>query len=156
MFDYIPNAENFEIDVILGNLDIDENIEIQNELFENDTDTSEITGLAEEVLEKIPHDERILTELPTTPEILFIDEDDISKVHIDKKDKASTKNNPKKATGSGNSFVCIYCEKQYSRQKPYQMHVSVCSKERKFQVKERTYFDCLFIIVADTYGFTLG
>ena len=31
MADYIPNAENFEIDVILGNLDIDENIEIQNE-----------------------------------------------------------------------------------------------------------------------------
>ena len=63
MADYIPNAENFEMDVILGNLDIDEKIEIQNELFENDTDTSEITGLDEEVLEKI-HDERILTELP--------------------------------------------------------------------------------------------
>ena len=122
MADYIPNAENFEIDVILGNLHIDENIEIQNELFENDTDTSEITGLDEEVLEKI-HDERILTELPTTPEILFIDEDDISKVHIDKKDKASTKNN---------------------------------LKERKFQVKERRYFYCLFVIVVDTYGFTLG
>ena len=51
MADYILNAENFEIDVILSNLDIDENIEIQNELFENDTDTSEITGLDEEVLE---------------------------------------------------------------------------------------------------------
>ena len=155
MADHVPNAENFEIDVILGNLDIDENIEIQNELFENDTDTSEITGLDEEVLVKI-HDERILTELPTTPEILFIDEDDISKVHIDKKDKASTKNNLKTATGSGNSFVCIYCEKQYSRQKPYQMHVSVCCKERKFQVKERRHFYCLFVIVVDTYGFTLG
>ena len=95
MADYILNAENFEIDVILSNLDIDENIEIQNELFENDTDTSEITGLDEEVLEKI-HDERILTELPATPEILFIDEDDISKVHIDKKDQASTKKNLKK------------------------------------------------------------
>ena len=35
----------------LGNLDIDENIEIQNELFKNDTDASEITGLDEEVLE---------------------------------------------------------------------------------------------------------
>ena len=66
MADYIPNAENFEIDVILGNLDIDENMEIQNELFENDTDTSEITGLDEEVLENM-HIERILTELPTTP-----------------------------------------------------------------------------------------
>ena len=66
MADYISNAENFEIDVILGNLDIDENMEIQNELFENDTDTSEITGLDEEVLENV-HDERILTELPTTP-----------------------------------------------------------------------------------------
>ena len=108
MFDYIPNAENFEIDIILGNLDIDENIEIQNELFENDTDTSEITGLAEEVLEKIPHDERILTELPTTPKILFIDEDDISKVHIDKKDEASTKNNLKKLQDQGTvSFVFI-------------------------------------------------
>ena len=106
MADYILNAENFEIDVILGNLDIDENIEIQNELFENDTDTSEITGLDEEVLENI-HDERILTELPTTSEILFIDEDDISKVHIDKKDQASTKKNLKKATGSGNRFVFI-------------------------------------------------
>ena len=81
MADNILNAENFEIDFILGNLDIDENIEIQNELFENDTDASEITGLDEEVLENIP-EERILTELPTTPEILFIDEDDISKVHI--------------------------------------------------------------------------
>ena len=134
MADYIPNAEDFEIDVILGNLDIDENIEIQNELIENDTNTSEITDLDEEVLEKI-HDERIFSELPTTPEILFIDEDDISKVHIDKKDQASTKNNLKKATGSGNSFVCIYCEKQYSRQKPYEMHVSVCCKERKVQIK---------------------
>ena len=66
MADYIPNAENFEIDVILGNLDIDENMEIQNELFENDTDTSEITGLDEEVLENM-HNELILTELPTTP-----------------------------------------------------------------------------------------
>ena len=33
MADYIPNAKNFEIDVTLGNLDIDKNIEIQNELF---------------------------------------------------------------------------------------------------------------------------
>ena len=33
MADYIPNAKNFEIGVILGNLDIDKNIEIQNELF---------------------------------------------------------------------------------------------------------------------------
>ena len=90
MADNISNAENFEIDFILGNLDIDENIEIQNELFENDTDASEITGLDEEVLENIP-EERILTELPTTPEILFIDEDDISKVHIDKKNQASMK-----------------------------------------------------------------
>ena len=107
MADHVPNAENFEIDVILGNLDIDENIEIQNELFENDTDTSEITGLDEEVLVKI-HDERILTELPTTPEILFIDEDDISKVHIDKKDEASTKNNLKKLQDQGTvSFVFI-------------------------------------------------
>ena len=48
MADYIPNAEDFEIDVILGNLDIDENIEIQNELIENDTNTSEITDLDEE------------------------------------------------------------------------------------------------------------
>ena len=134
MADYIPNAEDFEIDVILGNLDIDENIEIQNELFENDTNTSEITDLDEEVLEKI-HDERIFSELPTTPEILFIDEDDISKVHIDKKDQESPKKNLKKATGSGNSFACVYCEKQYSRQKPYEMHVSVCCKERKVQVK---------------------
>ena len=155
MADYIPDAENFEMDVILGNLDIDENIEIQNELFENDTDTSEITGLDEEVLEKI-HDERILTELLAAPEILFIDEDDISKVYIDKKDQASTKKNLKKATGSGNSFVCIYCEKQYSRQKPYQMHVSVCCKERKVQVKEGRYFYCSFVIVVVTYGFTLG
>ena len=45
MADNIPNAQIFEIDVIHGNLDIDENIEIQNELFENDTDASEITGL---------------------------------------------------------------------------------------------------------------
>ena len=108
MVDYIPNAENFEIDVILGNLDIDENIEIQNKLFENDTDTSEITGLDEEVLEKI-HDEHILTELPTMPEILFIDKNYILKVHIDKEDQASTKKNLKNATGSGKSFVCIYC-----------------------------------------------
>ena len=72
MANNIPNAENFESDVILGNLDIDENTEIQNELFENDTDASEITGLDEGVLENI-HEERILTELPTTPEILFID-----------------------------------------------------------------------------------
>ena len=84
MADYISNAENFEMDIILGNLDIDENIEIQNKLFENDTNTSEITGLNEEVLENI-NDEQILTELSTTPEILFIDEDDISKVHINKK-----------------------------------------------------------------------
>ena len=35
MADYIPNAENFKIDVILGNLDIDENIEIQSEVLEN-------------------------------------------------------------------------------------------------------------------------
>ena len=74
MANNIPNAENFGIDFILGNLDIDENFEIQNELFENDTDASEITGLDEDVLENI-HEECILTELPTTPEILFIDED---------------------------------------------------------------------------------
>ena len=104
MADNISNAENFEIDFILGNLDFDE----------NDTDASEITRLDEEVLENIP-EERILTELLTTPEILFTDEDDISKVHIDKKNQASMKRNLKKATGLGNSFVCIYCEKQYSR-----------------------------------------
>ena len=92
MADYIPNGENFEIDVILGNLDID----------------------------------------------------------------ASTKKNLKKATESGNSFVCIYCEKQYLRQKPYQMHFSVCCKERKVQVKEGRYFYCFFVIVVDTHGFTLG
>ena len=51
-------------------------IEIRNDLFENDTDASELTGLDEDVLENI-HEERILTEFPTTPEILFIDEDDI-------------------------------------------------------------------------------
>ena len=130
-----PNAKNFGIDFILGNLDIDENFEIQNELFENDTDASEIIGLDEDVLDNI-HEERILTELPTTPEILIIDEDDISEVHIDQKNKAGMKKNQKKATGSGNSFVCIYCEKQYSKQKPYQMHVSVCCKERKVQVKD--------------------
>ena len=155
MADNILNAENFEIDFILGNLDVDENIEIQNELFENDTNASEITGLDEEVLDNIP-EERILTELPTTPEVLFIDEDDISKVHIDKKNQASMKNNLKEATGSVNSFVCIYCEKQYSRQKPYQMHVSVCCKERKVQVKEGKPVYSLFVIVVDTYGFALG
>ena len=84
MADYISNADNFKMDIILDHLDIDENIEIQNKLFENDTKTSEITGLDVEVLENI-NDEQILTELLTTPEILFIDEDDISKVHIDKK-----------------------------------------------------------------------
>ena len=136
MADYIPNAENFKIDVILGNLDIDENIEIQNEVLENICD------------------ELILTELPTTPEMLFIDEDDVSKVHIDKKDQASTTKNLKKATRSGNSFVCIYCEKQYLRQKPYQMHVSVCCKKRKVQVKEGRYFYSLFVIVVDNCGFT--
>ena len=108
MADYIPNAENSEIDVIFGNLDIDENVEIQNKLFQNDTDTSEITGLDEEVLEKI-HDEHILTELPTMSKILFIDKNYISKVHIDKEDQASIKKNLKNATGSGKSFVCIYC-----------------------------------------------
>ena len=46
------------------------------------------------------------------------------------------KKNLKKPTGSGNRFVCIYCEKQYSRQKSYQMHVSVCYKNRKVQVNE--------------------
>ena len=30
MADNIPNAENFEIDVIFGNLDIDENIDKTN------------------------------------------------------------------------------------------------------------------------------
>ena len=135
MANNIPNAKNFGIDFILGNLDIDESFEIQNELFENDTDASETTGLDEDVLDNI-HEERILTELPTTPEILIIEEDDISEVHVDKKNKASMKKNKKKATGSGNSFVCIYCEKQYSKQKPYQMHVSVCCKERKVQVKD--------------------
>ena len=84
MADYISNADNFKMDIILDHLDIDENIEIQNKLFENDTKTSEITGLDVEVLENI-NDEQILTELLTTPEILFIDEDDILKVHIDKK-----------------------------------------------------------------------
>ena len=84
MADYISNADNFKMDIILDHLDIDENIEIQNKLFENDTKTSEITGLDVEVLENI-NDEQILTELLTTSEILFIDEDDISKVHIDKK-----------------------------------------------------------------------
>ena len=108
MADYIPNAENSEIDVIFGNLDIDENVEIQNKLFQNDTDTSEITGLDEEVLEKI-HDEHILIELPTMPKILFVDKNYISKVHIDKEDQASIKKNLKNATGSGKSFVCIYC-----------------------------------------------
>ena len=155
MADNISNAENFEIDFILGNLDIDENIEIQNELFENDTDASEITRFDEEVLENMP-EEHILTELPTMPEILFIDEDDVSKVHIDKKNQASMKNNLKKGTGSGNSFVCIYCEKQYSRQKPYQMHVSGCCKERKVKVKEGNSVYSFFVIVVDTYDFTLG
>ena len=135
MANNIPNAKNFGIDFILGNLDIDESFEIQNELFENDTDASETTGLDEDVLDNI-HEERILTELPTTPETLIIEEDDISEVHVDKKNKASMKKNKKKATGPGNSFVCIYCEKQYSKQKPYQMHVSVCCKERKVQVKD--------------------
>ena len=32
MADNIPNTENFETDFILGNLDINKNIEIQNEL----------------------------------------------------------------------------------------------------------------------------
>ena len=151
MADNISNAENFEIDFILWNLDFDEN----DELFENDTDASEITRFDEEVLENIP-EERILTELPTTPEILFTDEDDISKVHIDKKNQASMKKNLKKATGLGNSFVCIYCEKQYSRQTPYQMHVSICCKEGKVQVKEGKSVYSLFVIVVDNCGFTLG
>ena len=97
-----------------------------------------------------------MTELPTAPEIFFIDEDDISKVHIDKKNQVSTKKNLKRARGSGNSFVCIYCEKKYARQKPYQMHVSVCCKERNVQVKEGRSFYYLVVITVDCYIVTLG
>ena len=134
MADYIPNAENFKIDVILGNLDIDENIEIQNEVLENISD------------------EHILTELPTTPEMLFIDEDDVSKVHIDKKDQASTTKNLKKATRSGNSFVCIYCEKQYLRQKPYRCMFQFAARKEKSKLKKVgifiVYLSLWLIIVA--------
>ena len=44
-----------------------------------------------------------MTELPTTPEILFIDEDDTWKVHIniDKKNQANMKNNLKKLQDQG-------------------------------------------------------
>ena len=66
------------------------------------------------------------------------------------------KRNLKKATGSENSFVCINCDKQYSRQKPYQMYVSVYCKERKVRVKKGRSVYSLFIIVGDTYGFILG
>ena len=66
------------------------------------------------------------------------------------------KKNLRKATGSRNIFICIYYEKEYLRQKPYQMHVSVSCKERKVQVKEGRCVYCLFVIAVDTYGFTLG
>ena len=72
MADNISNPGNFEIDVILGDLDID------------NTDASEIKRVGEDVLDNI-HEECILTEFPTMLQILFIDEDDISKVHFDKK-----------------------------------------------------------------------
>ena len=62
MVDNILNAEKFEIDMILCNLDIQENIKIQKKLFQKDTNTSEMTGLDEEVLENI-HEEHILSEL---------------------------------------------------------------------------------------------
>ena len=62
MVDNILNAEKFEIDMILCNLDIQENIKIQKKLFQKDTSTSEMTGLDEEVLENI-HEEHILSEL---------------------------------------------------------------------------------------------
>ena len=97
-----------------------------------------------------------MTGLPTTPEILFIDEDISRFIHIDKKNQASMKKNLKKATGSGNSLVCIYCEKQYSRQKPYRMHVSVRCKEKKVQVEEGRSVYCLFVIMVDTCGFAIG
>ena len=149
MADNILNAENFEIVVILGNLDIDENIVIQNELFQNDTDASKITGLDEDVWENID-EEDVLAELSTTPEILFIDENDISKVHIDKKNQTGM--NLKKLHDQG----AFLFEKQHSRQKPYQMHVSVCCKERKVQFKEGRSVYCLFAIVVHTYGYKLG
>ena len=61
--DNILNAEKFQIDIIFRNLDIQENIKIQKKLFfQKDTDTSEMTGLDEEVLENI-HEEHILSEL---------------------------------------------------------------------------------------------
>ena len=62
MVDNILNAEKFEIDMILCNLDIQENIKIQKKLFQKDTNTSGMTGLDEEVLENI-HEEHILSEL---------------------------------------------------------------------------------------------
>ena len=62
MVDNILNAEKFEIDIILRNLDIQENIKIQKKLFQKDMDTSEMTGPDEEVLENI-HEEHILSEL---------------------------------------------------------------------------------------------
>ena len=36
------------------------------------------------------------------------------------------------------------------------MHVSVCCKEGKVQVKEGKSAYSLFVIVVDNYGFTLG
>ena len=143
MVNNTPNAKNFGIDFILGNLDIDENFEIQNELFENDTDASETTVLDEDVLDNI-HEERILTELPTTPEILIIEEDDISEVHIDQKNKASMKRIKKKLQDLGTVLFVFIVRNNIPNKSHIRCMFQCAARKEKSKLKMISLFiDCL-------------
>ena len=128
----LNDIEN-EIDFMYIDIDIDDEIEIVNDLFNEDVVPDDCVVLEEDLcqINYIGEEDAPIIKIPN---IVHLDKENI--LVVVESDRSNFHSNPQSnksnamLSSSTCPYICKYCQKNYKTQKCYEKHLEICKTEK--------------------------